>query len=53
MEIIYVEDGEVETINDDDYFDTIEYRFNPDTGNKTRYVYENADFTTRSKDAHP
>jgi hypothetical protein len=50
MEITYVDDGVVKTINDDD-FGSIEYRFRPDTGNKTTYVYENADFLASSQDA--
>jgi hypothetical protein len=50
MEITFVDDGEVETINDDD-FKTIEYRFFPDTGNRTSYVYENVDFIADSTDS--
>jgi hypothetical protein len=50
MEITYVDDGVVETINDDD-FGSIEYRFSPDTGNKTTYVYDNVDFLASAQDA--
>ena len=50
MEITYVQKGKVETVNDND-FKTIEYRFFPDSGNKTKYVYENVDFTANSADS--
>lgn len=50
MEITYVEDGEVETINEND-FKTIAYRFYPDKGNKTSYVYENVDFVAKAVDS--
>lgn len=40
----------METINDND-FKTIEYRFLPDAGNRTRYVYENVDFIANSADS--
>jgi len=47
MTITWVEEGEEKNINDDD-FKSIEYRFLPDIGNKTRYVYENADYITKA-----
>ena len=50
MEITYVQQGEVETINDDD-FRTIEFRFFPDTGNKTKYVYGNVDYIAKAQDS--
>lgn len=50
MEITFVDGGQVETINDND-FKTIEYRFLPDAGNRTRYVYENVDFIASSADS--
>ena len=49
MTITWVEEGEEKNINDDD-FKSIEYRFLPDIGNKTSYVYENADFITKVAD---
>jgi hypothetical protein len=50
MEITYVEDGQEETIDAKD-FNTIEYRFFPDTGNKTRYVYENVDYIAKTTES--
>jgi hypothetical protein len=50
MEITYVQDGEVETINEDD-FKTIEYRFFPDRGNTTKYLYENVDYIAKATDS--
>jgi hypothetical protein len=50
MEITYVQNGEVETIDEDD-FSTVEYRFRPDTGNTTSYVYDNIDFIARSTES--
>ena len=47
MEITYVEKGQEETIDEKD-FNTIEYRFFPDTGNKTSYVYENVDYIAKA-----
>jgi hypothetical protein len=47
MTITWAEEGEEKNINDDD-FKSIEYRFLPDIGNKTRYVYENADYITKA-----
>jgi hypothetical protein len=43
MEITYVRDGKEETVNEKD-FKTMAYRFFPDIGNKTKYVYENVDY---------
>jgi hypothetical protein len=50
MEITYVRKGVVETI-DKDEFESIEYRWSPDAGNTTKYVYENVDFVARSTDS--
>lgn len=50
MEITFVQGGEVETINDD-HFRSIEYRFYPDTGNKTKYVYENVEYIAKADDS--
>lgn len=40
MIISYVQGGKYETVRDE-LFPTIEYKFSPDTGNKTTYSYEN------------
>jgi hypothetical protein len=45
MIIEYVQNGKKETISEKD-FDTIQYKFLPDAGNKTTYRYENVDFTS-------
>jgi hypothetical protein len=50
MEITFVQDGEAETIEEKD-FKTIEYRFYPDAGNTTSYVYENIDFIAKATNA--
>jgi hypothetical protein len=50
MEITYIQNGKVENVNDND-FKTIEYRFFPDSGNKTKYVYENVQFVANSVDS--
>jgi hypothetical protein len=50
MEITYVQEGEVETINDND-FKTIEYKFFPDSGNVTKYVYEKVQYTASTTDS--
>lgn len=47
MEITYVQNGEVETVDEDD-FSTIEYRFRPDNGNTTSYVYDNIDYIAKA-----
>jgi hypothetical protein len=50
MAITFVRGGEKETISDD-IFKTIEYRFLPDAGNKTSYVYENVRYIGESQDS--
>lgn len=50
MSITYVQKGKEETL-DADQFKTIEYRFLPDPGNTTKYVYEDVRFITSSPDA--
>lgn len=50
IEITYVEKDEVETISGDN-FKTIEYRWLPDAGNKTSYVYENVDYIAKATDS--
>jgi hypothetical protein len=50
MEITYVQNGETETIDGDD-FGTIEYRFFPDAGNMTKYSYDNVDFIAKADDS--
>jgi hypothetical protein len=47
MEITYVQKGKEETVSEKD-FKTIEYRFFPDIGNKTKYVYENVDYIAKA-----
>ena len=43
MIIAYVQNGKYEAVRDE-VFPTIEYRFFPDSGNKTTYSYENVRF---------
>lgn len=50
MNIKWIEDGEEETINEKD-FRTIEYRFLPDKGNTTSYVYEDVDYIAKATNA--
>ena len=50
MTITFVRGGEKETITDE-IFKTIEYRFLPDAGNKTSYVYENVRYVAQSQDS--
>ncbi len=50
MTITWFEDGQEETISEDD-FKTIEYRFLPDIGNKTTYTYENVDYIAKTTSA--
>lgn len=49
-EITYVEDGQEETVTPEE-FRTIEYRYNPDRGNTTKYIYNNVDYIVRSEDS--
>lgn len=49
-EITYVEDGQEETVTPEE-FRTIEYRYNPDRGNTTKYIYNNVDYNIRSEDS--
>ena len=41
--ITYVQNGEEKSVAGDD-FKSIEYKFAPDTGNKTTYTYENVEY---------
>jgi hypothetical protein len=50
MTIYWVDDGKEESVTDDE-FSSIEYRFLPDRGNKTRYVYDNVDYIAKASDA--
>jgi hypothetical protein len=50
MTITWFEDGQEESISEDN-FNTIEYRFLPDIGNKTTYTYENVDYIAKATDA--
>lgn len=50
MEITYVQGGVIESIDDND-FKTIEYRFLPDAGNKTKYLYDNVDYIVTQQDS--
>ncbi len=50
MIIEYVQNGKKESVSEDD-FDTIQYRFLPDAGNKTTYRYENVDFNAYTTDS--
>lgn len=50
MEITYVQEGKVETISEEN-FKTVEYRWFPDAGNRTSYVYENVDYIARGVDS--
>lgn len=50
MNIKWIEDGEEETISEKD-FKTIEYRFLPDKGNTTSYVYEDVDYIAKATNA--
>lgn len=50
MDIKWIDDGKEETISEED-FKTIEYRFLPDSGNTTSYVYENADYIAKATSA--
>lgn len=48
MSVTFVRRGEVETVTADE-FQSIEYRFLPDAGNKTTYSYEDVDFIANSE----
>jgi len=50
MTIKWIQDGEQESISKDK-FKTVEYRFFPDKGNTTSYVYENVDYIAKTTDA--
>ena len=50
MNIEWVEKGKEETISEEN-FKTIEYRFLPDRGNTTSYVYENVDYIAKATSA--
>ncbi|HXG07385.1 MAG TPA: hypothetical protein VNI77_08690 [Nitrososphaera sp.] len=50
MTIKWVENGIQETISETD-FKTIEYRFLPDRGNSTSYVYEDVDYIAKATNA--
>lgn len=49
MTITYVQGGQKENVTADE-FNTIEYRFHPDKGNTTSYLYENVDYVARADD---
>lgn len=50
MEITYVQGGQTETIDGND-FKSIEYRFYPDAGNTTKYLYDNVDYVASQQDS--
>lgn len=50
MTIKWIEKGNQEEISEDD-FKTIEYRFLPDKGNSTSYVYEDVDYIAKATNA--
>jgi hypothetical protein len=47
MTITYVQDGKEETVTPEE-FRTIEYRFFPDRGNTTKYLFENVDYIAKT-----
>ncbi len=48
--IEFVQNGEEERVSGED-FKSIEYRFLPDSGNQTTYIYEDVTFNARSTDS--
>lgn len=50
MTVEYVQSGRQEKVDEKD-FETIEFRFLPDAGNKTTYRYENVDFRSFTTDS--
>ena len=47
MEITYVQNGKEETVSEKD-FKTVEYKFNPDRGNVTKYNYEDVQYISNA-----